>query len=86
MKRQRTDGTGRRPVATTSAGRRLGSGRIDNRVDLGNPVRGKTALPGVFANQFLVGPLIAMDRRLSAHHCVGFDYRRRDDDANRGED
>jgi len=48
-------GTGRRPVATTSARRRLGSGRIDNRVDFGNPVRGKTALLGVFANQFLVG-------------------------------
>jgi len=24
-------------------------------VDFGNPVRGKTALPGVFLNQFLVG-------------------------------
>ena len=55
MKRQRKDGTGRRPVATTSARRQLGSGRIDDGVDLGNPVRGKSALPGVLTNQFLVG-------------------------------
>ena len=33
----------------------LGGGRIDDRADLGNPVCGKAALSGVFANQFLAG-------------------------------
>jgi len=42
-------------VLVQSAQLRLGSGRIDNRVDLGNPVRGKTALPSVLANQIFVG-------------------------------
>ena len=59
--------------SSISATRRLGSGRIDNRADLGNPVRGKTALPGVFANQFLVGRDVNAinpdrpSRRLSTH-------------------
>src|SRR5262245_16319793 len=35
--------------------RRLGGGRIDDGADLGDPVRGKTTLPGVFTNQFFVG-------------------------------
>ena len=50
-----TNSSGRRRAATTLPRRRLGSSRIDNGADLGNPVRRKTALPGVFANQFLVG-------------------------------
>src|SRR5215475_8582775 len=34
--------------------RRLGGGRIDDGAAFGDPVRGETALPGVFANQFFV--------------------------------
>ena len=56
----------------TSAGRRLGSGRIDNRADLGNPVRGKAALPGVFPNQFLVGRDVNAINPI-VHH-VAFDH------------
>jgi hypothetical protein len=53
------------------ARRRFGSSRIDDCADLGDPVRGKTALPGVLANQVLVRRDInAVD--LVIHH-VTFD-------------